>query len=155
MIRIEPPGRTLLQIEHIVCDMNGTLAVDGAVSDEVKENLGDLAKIARVHIITADTFGKARREFADLPIDLFIFRGAATAAKAAFVRRLGAQSCAAIGNGRNDEAMLRAAALSIVVMGPEGAAVPTLLEADIVAPSPEDALALLLHPKRIVATLRA
>ena len=38
----------------------------------------------------------------------------------------------AIGNGRNDEALLAGAALSIVVIGDEGCAARTLANADVV-----------------------
>ncbi len=61
----------------------------------------------------------------------------------------------AIGNGRNDRMMLDAAALGIAVCGAEGAAAETLEAADIVVGRIVDALDLLLHPKRLVATLRA
>jgi len=40
------------------------------------------------------------------------------------------------------------------VLGPEGLAVEAIREADLVTPSPEAALDLLLHPARLVATLR-
>lgn len=35
MIRIEVPGRGTLELEHLVPDLNGTLAVDGIVSEPV------------------------------------------------------------------------------------------------------------------------
>jgi soluble P-type ATPase len=50
--------------------------------------------------------------------------------------------------------MLRAAALGIAVMQGEGAAVETLLAADVAAPDIQSALGLLLNPARLVATLR-
>jgi len=49
---------------------------------------------------------------------------------------------------------LRAAALGICVLGAEGAAGAAVLAADIVVPDPLTALDLLLHPDRVVATLR-
>ena len=61
----------------------------------------------------------------------------------------------AIGNGRNDGPMLKAAALGIALVQQEGGAVETLLSADIVSTSILDALDLLSHPQRLVATLRA
>jgi len=155
MIRIFIPGRAPLYIEHVVCDMNGTLSVDGTVSDAVREKLRELANHLEIHVITANTFGTAGEQFKGVPLQLQIIKGAATRTKAEFVRRLGAASCAALGNGRNDEEMLQVAGLSIVVLGREGAAVPTLCAADIAVRSPEDAVDLLLNPKRIVATLRA
>ena len=60
----------------------------------------------------------------------------------------------AIGQGANDAAMLKEAALGICVMSQEGAAVETLLSADIVVPSILAAFDLLDKPLRIAATLR-
>jgi soluble P-type ATPase len=50
--------------------------------------------------------------------------------------------------------MLQAAALGICVLSAEGAAVETLLRADLVVPDIFAALELLERPLRIVATLR-
>jgi soluble P-type ATPase len=50
--------------------------------------------------------------------------------------------------------MLEEAALGIAVLGPEGLAVPALLAADVLVASIEDALDLLLNPRRLIATLR-
>lgn len=70
------------------------------------------------------------------------------------MRELGPRYCAAIGNGRNDEGMLREAELGIVVIGPEGAATATLVTADIVCRSIGDALELLVDDLALAATLR-
>jgi soluble P-type ATPase len=80
--------------------------------------------------------------------------GDQTEAKAEIIRAFGIAHTAAIGNGMNDEAMLREAAVGILVVGPEGAAVRSLLAADLVVGSIEDALDLLRFPKRLVASLR-
>jgi soluble P-type ATPase len=50
--------------------------------------------------------------------------------------------------------MLRAATLGIAVIGPEGAAGPTLVAADVVCRSVLDALDLLLDERALAATLR-
>jgi soluble P-type ATPase len=60
----------------------------------------------------------------------------------------------AIGNGRNDVAMLEAAALGIAVLGPEGTAGGAVAAADVVARSVQEALALLTEPRALTATLR-
>jgi soluble P-type ATPase len=74
--------------------------------------------------------------------------------KAAYVRRLGPDTVAAIGNGANDRAMCEIAALGIAVIGGEGAAASLIASADIVVTDIRDALALLLNPDRVRATLR-
>jgi len=71
--------------------------------------------------------------------------------KEKYVESLGAESVIAIGNGSNDTLMLSRAALGIMIMGPEGA---SLQAADIIARDTNTALDMLLHPKRLIATLR-
>ena len=74
--------------------------------------------------------------------------------KAVYVRELGAETVAAIGQGANDAAMLKAAAIGIAVLGEEGLAAEALLSADVVSADIYDALNLLEFPTRLVATLR-
>ena len=50
--------------------------------------------------------------------------------------------------------MIEHAALGIAVIGPEGSAVTSLLRADIAVSDIRAALELLVHPKRLIATLR-
>ena len=76
-------------------------------------------------------------------------------AKRTFLETLGADKTVAIGNGRNDEALIAGAALSIVVIGDEGCAAKTLASADVVCTNIRDALDLLIVPTRLVATLRS
>ena len=70
------------------------------------------------------------------------------------MEELGPERVAAIGNGANDAAMLRRAALGIAVMGGEGLAAACLNAADAIAPDIGTALDLLLWPRRLIATLR-
>ena len=154
MIRVEIPGRAPLEITHLALDLNGTLATDGEVPVEIEQRLRELTSAVAVHILTADTFGTASR-FAGLGAQLTVLGpGDQTATKAAAIRAFGAAHTAAIGNGMIDEAMLREAALGILVIGREGAAVRSLLAADLVVRSIEDALDLFRFPKRLVASLR-
>jgi P-type E1-E2 ATPase len=74
--------------------------------------------------------------------------------KAALVRDLGAASVVAVGNGANDALMLKEAALGIAVIEGEGASVAAVVNADVVCRSIRHALDLLLHPRRLSATLR-
>ncbi|MDY0148015.1 MAG: HAD family hydrolase [Halothiobacillus sp.] len=159
MLTVEIPGDfnggVRLSLAHLVLDYNGTLAEDGALILGVPERLVQLAEHMTIHVITADTHGSAAQKLAGLPVSLHILPpGAQSEAKAAFVRELGANLCVAIGNGRNDATMLQETALGLVVIQAEGAAQITVAAADIVSKSIEDALDLLLHPKRLIATLR-
>jgi len=155
MLDIEIPGAARLSLAHLVLDFNGTLAVDGRLLPGVADALRTLADPLDIHVLTADTFGTAGAALAGLPVRLAVLPpGQQDEAKRRHVEQLGAERCVAIGNGRNDRSMLAAAALGIVLVQHEGAALPTLLAADVVAPDILAALGLLLHPARLVATLR-
>jgi soluble P-type ATPase len=154
MIVLEIPGRGRVEMEHLVLDLNGTLAVDGVIPEVVAARIRELVASLRVHVLTADTFGTASGYAQEgLPVQV-LEPGDQVEGKARFVRRLGAARTVAIGNGMNDEGMLREACLGIVVIGREGAAKPALLAADLVVQSIEDGLDLLRFPGRLVASLR-
>lgn len=155
MVCADIPGFGALRIAYVVLDYNGTLAIDGRLIRGVKARLNRLAGSVALHVITADTFGKARASLRGVHCTLEILqRGGEDRAKAALVRRLGATRVACIGNGRNDRLMLRSAALGIATVQREGAAVEAVEAADIVVHDVRDALDLLLEPRRLVATLR-
>jgi P-type E1-E2 ATPase len=156
MIEISIPGDGSLRLSYLVMDYNGTLACNGALLEGVAERLTELARHLSLYVLTADTFGTARAVLADLPCTVHILpQVGQDHAKMAFVTQLGRGETVCIGNGRNDKLMLQAAALGIAIVGPEGAATDAVLAADIVAPSIQVALDLLLHPLRLVATLRS
>ena len=156
MLQFVIPGFGTLEFEHLVLDYNGTLACDGVLIEGVRERLERLAHDLHIHVVTADTFGKARSALAGMPCHLEVLPLASQdQAKRVYVQRLGCERVVAIGNGRNDRLMLWASALGIAVMQHEGAAAGTLVAADVVVPTITDALDLLTHPLRLVATLRS
>ena len=156
MIALAIPGFDTLELRHLVLDYNGTLALDGRLLPGVRDALAALADDIEIHVITADTFGMAGVELAGLPVNLTIIPEADQAeAKLAHIERLGAANAFAIGNGRNDRMMLAAAAVGVAVVQGEGGAAETVAEADVVATGIVDALDLLHHPKRLIATLRS
>jgi P-type E1-E2 ATPase len=155
MIELNIPGRGLIQLQHLVCDVNGTLAVDGQLLDGVKQRLSALRDRLTLHLLTADTHGK--QDIIDQQLNLRAVRiqpEFEAEQKANYVQQLGAGTSVAIGQGANDAGMLRTAALGICVLSPEGAAVETLLEADLVVANIYEALEILEKPLRIIATLR-
>ncbi|HMA68084.1 MAG TPA: ATPase P [Desulfosalsimonadaceae bacterium] len=150
------PGYGELRLEYLVMDYNGTLAIDGRLIDGAAQLLRRLSETLTLHVLTADTFGIARAGLEGLPCELTVLPKAdQRRGKLDFVERLGAGQCAAVGNGRNDQDMLKRAALGIAVMLEEGTAVETLMQADIVCPSIVSALELLANPLRLTATLRS
>jgi P-type E1-E2 ATPase len=157
MLEIAIPGKETLRLRRLALDVNGTLALDGALLPGVAERLRRLRRVLDVHLLTADTHGAQDRIDQELGLVATRLAAAAPGAeqKEAYIRALGADEVAAIGNGVNDALMLRAAALGIAVLGPEGLATAALREADVVVVRVEDALDLLLSPRRLSATLRA
>lgn len=156
MIEISIPGYRKLEIQHLVLDYNGTLACDGEIIRGVKESLEALSNEIQIHVVTADTFGKAGSRLEDYPCQLVVLPVENQAeAKLEYVERLGADSTACIGNGRNDRRMLKKSALGIAVVLVEGAAVETLQSADVVCTDILSALGLLTNPLRLTATLRS
>ena len=155
MLTISIPDSREITLEHLVLDMNGTLARDGVLLPGVKERLDQLKPLLAIHLITADTHGGGQEAARTLGIQFHKMQpGPGGPQKLALLQELGTESVAAIGNGVNDALMLKESALGIAVNGGEGAAVAAILAADIYVPNILDALALLLHPDRIRATLR-
>lgn len=154
-MKVDVPGYRVLDIETVVMDFNGTVAVDGAIREAVKQRIVRLAERYRVYVLTSDTQGTAAKELENLPVTLKIFSDARAAEyKRQIVEELGGSHCACIGNGNNDRLMFQAAALSIAVLETEGLYAPILRDADLLVRSGEDALDLLLDPKRLISGLR-
>jgi P-type E1-E2 ATPase len=155
MIRFDIPGVGDYAIEHLVMDVNGTLAVDGQLIEGVAEKIASLHGQLSIHLLTADTHG--RQAVIDQQLGLTAVRitpGGESLQKADYVRRLGSEKVAAIGQGANDAEMLVSARLGICVMSVEGVAKETLFASDLVVPTILSALELLEKPMRIAATLR-
>ena len=155
MIELEIPGRGSLQLQHLVSDVNGTLAVDGRLLAGPSRRIRALKDRLTVHLLTADMHDQQAE--IDFQLGLQAVRigpGNESAQKADYIRRLGAEHVIAIGQGSNDAEMLKAAAIGICVLSAEGTAVETLMSADLVLPDIDTALELLEKPIRMVASLR-
>jgi soluble P-type ATPase len=156
MLELEIPGFKDLRLTHLVLDYNGTLACDGRPLEGVQERLTTLADRLDILILTADTFGTVQGQVAGWPCRVEVIpQGEEAEAKLRWVRDLGAGQTVAVGNGRNDQLMLREAALGIIVVQTEGTAVEALVAADLAVPGILEALDLLLFPRRLKATLRS
>lgn len=152
MIQLDIPQWGVIELQHAVFDINGTLAIDGKPLPGVVDRLRRLAEHLSLHALTAGTHGNIAelQQLLDIPIQII----ESGEEKARYVQQLGAEHVVAFGNGRNDVRMLRLAALGVAILAGEGAAVGALQAADIVALGPVDAIDLLLNPKRLIATLR-
>lgn len=152
MIRIEIPGRGIIELHHAVFDVNGTLAVDGRPIPGVVDHLHILAEQLSLHALTAGTHGniaELKRAFG-FPLQKIV----TGVEKVRFVEQLGPAGVIAFGNGRNDVAMLRVAAIGVAILAGEGVAIEALQAADVLALGPVDAIDLVLKPKRLIAAIR-
>lgn len=149
------PGIGKIEIENVVFDYNGTLAVDGKLIEEVKELLRELKKYVNIQVLTADTYGTAKAECSELELSVSTFpREMASVAKRDIVESLGAEKTICVGNGVNDIEMFKVSKLSIAVIEKEGCSGKLMAHCDIVVASIKDALQLILSKDRVKATLR-
>lgn len=153
-IEVSVPGRDDLWLQFLLLDVNGTLTDRGDLIPGVQPRIQRLQSALDIQLLSADTFGNLD-DIAEQLGGLTINRISRGDDKAAIATRLGASACAAIGNGQNDTAMLRTAGLGIAVLGPEGTSPNALDAADIVTPTIEAGLDLLVDTAVLRATLRA
>lgn len=156
MFDLDIPGFGPVRLEYLVSDFTGTLSVDGRLIIGVKERLNKIGEFLEIHILTADTFGRAREELKEIKGRLIhILTGENhDLQKEAYVNKIGPEKTVAIGNGNNDRRMLKAAKIGIAVSEGEGCAVDAIMAVNIHVRSILDGLDLLLNPKRCKATLR-
>jgi len=76
----------------------------------VREKLNALSENLKVHVITSDTFGMAKKELEGVNCIIHVLEGKGhVLQKENYVLSLGADSVVALGNGNNDAKMLKAA----------------------------------------------
>jgi soluble P-type ATPase len=160
MIKLTIPGFGPLEIRRVVTDYTGTHSFKGVVRKSVGTRLARLAGLVEVHVLTADTFGTARRELARLPVKVHLLRDGRRndRDKQRFVLKCEPKHVAAFGNGNIDRLMLKtvrdAGGLAVAVDNGEGCALDAIRSANIFIHGSEQALDLLLEPDRCKATLR-
>jgi len=154
MILIQRPGEAPLEIDFVLLDFEGALALDRRIHPKAKDKINLLSKRAKIHILVrgeeediGDVLRKLKAEV------IYLKEGKASERKLELLRRLGAKRSVAIGNGLDDAPMMEEAGLAICILGKEGASVETLKKADIVVTNIVDALDFLLKPMRHKATL--
>jgi len=152
MIRIDIPLRGIVELQHAVFDVNGTLAVDGKPIPGVTDRLKALGEHLSLHVLTAGTHGNIAELERVLGFPLHMIRIGEE--KVHYVEQLGPASVIAFGNGMNDVGMLRLAAIGVAVLAGEGVSIDALQAADVLVLGPVEAIDLVLNPKRLVATLR-
>lgn len=149
------PGIGKIEIENVVFDYNGTIAVDGKLIDEAKELIIKLKEYANIYILTADTYGTVKKECMELGVEVLTFpKEMVCLSKKEIVEKLGAEKTICVGNGFNDIEMFKICKISIAVMENEGCSGKLLAYSDIVTKSIKDAINIVLSKNRMKATLR-
>jgi len=155
LIEVNIPGRGQYRFEHLVLDLNGTIALDGEIIEGVESRLHWLSNLLNISIVTADTHGSAQRLGKSLRIKIHkVDPGDEQAQKGKLISKLGSETTVSIGNGSNDASMLKKSVLGICVLGPEGTSSEAIANCDLVVSDINAALDLLLKPDRLIATLR-
>ena len=156
LIELNIPNLGTIQLYHLVCDVNGTLAIDGRLIDGVSRKLTVLSDRLQIHLLTADTHGQQKVIDAQLGLKAGrILSGDESGAKADYIRELGPEQVVAIGQGANDAGMLKEAAIGIAIFSMEGLSSQALHAADVFVTDIHAAFDLLEKPIRLVATLRS
>ncbi len=155
MLEIEIPGKGKINIENIVFDYNGTLALNGKLDEKAKSYLLKLKELVDIYILTADTYGTVIKECEELELKVKVFpKEGSSSFKKKIVSSLKGGKIA-VGNGFNDIEMFKISDLSIAIIGKEGCCSKLLNYADIVVCSIDDLFGLFFNTSRIKATLRS
>jgi len=147
------PGQEPFEINTLILDLNGTLSVGGVVPEGVKERLDTVQELGfQVVFFTGNTRNDADELATQLGIEWKLAQTAED--KRDLAVEIGADTCVSIGNGLIDLELTKTVRLSIVTLQAEGVHTQTLLAADIVVPSINDALDLFIDSNRLIATMR-
>ncbi len=154
MIPIERPGVHPLEIEFILVDFEGTLAIDRRVHPKAKDKINLLSKRARIYILTKEKKELIEERLRKVRAEIvYLTEGDSLQRKLDLLHQLGSARCVAIGNGVDDAAMIKEAGIGISIIGKEGSSGEAIKNADLVFTDILDALDFLLKPLRQQATL--
>lgn len=155
MISVDIPGVGNIEIENLVLDYNGTLATGGIFIEGLVGLMSELAQKIKLFVITADTFGNVEKELKHLPIEIIKIRNVDERnEKLKLIQSLRPEVTVSVGNGSNDEYMLKESIVGVAIIGKEGCSKKALESADLVINDIKSALELLVYPNRLKATLR-
>lgn len=148
------PEVGFIEINTIVLDLNGTLAVKGKIVEGVRSRIAKLKDMGiNIVLFTGDQRGNAENLCNELGIDLK--KAVSEKEKEQFFLELDIEKAAAIGNARIDIGKFEHAKLSIATLQAEGIHTGILQHVDIIVPSINDALDLFIDSNSLEATMRA
>ena len=154
MITIERPGLNPLEIEFVLIDFEGTLAIDRRVHSKAKDKINLLSKRTTIYILTKEKKELIEERLRKVKAEIiYLAEGGSSQRKLDLIHRLGPTQSVAIGNGEDDVAMIKEASIGISILGKEGSSGEALKNADLVFTDILDALDFLLKPLRQKTTL--
>jgi len=154
MIPIERPGLDPLEIESVLLDFDGTLAIDRRVHPKAKDKINLLSKRTNLYVLTTQKKELIEERLRKVKAEIiYLAEGDSSRRKLDLLRQLGPSRCVAIGNGMDDAAMIQEAGIGICIIGKEGTSGEAMNNADLVFTDILDALDFLLKPLRQKATL--
>ncbi len=154
MILIERPGQEPLEIDHLLIDFEGTLAMDRRVHPKAKDKINLLSKRLKIYIFVKEEKERAEEVLKKVKAEIiFLNKGEASKQKLELIQSLGSFRTAVIGNGIDDLSIIKEAALGMVILGKEGTSGALIQIANLVFTDVIDALDFLLKPLRQRATL--
>lgn len=106
----------------------------------------------KLYLFTGDQRGTASQQAAELGIELMFAK--TTAEKAACAKKCNFETTVAIGNARIDIGTFENAKIKIATLQKEGIHAAIIKHVDIIIPSINDALDLLINPDSFNATMR-
>jgi soluble P-type ATPase len=154
MIVIQRPGQEPLEIDFILIDFEGTLAMDRRVHPKAKDKINLLSKRAKIYILFKAEKEQVMEVLKKVKAEVIrLAEGEGSQEKLSLLRQLGSDRAVAIGNGADDALMLEEAGFGICVIGKEGSSSVAMKQADVVVSDILDGLDFLLKPLRQKATL--
>lgn len=110
MVSFTIPDVGRIELENAVFDLNGTIAVDAMIPNDVKARLDEFSQNLHIYLLAADTYGTVKEVVSGLPIEVVkISPVDESKKKLDFILRIGKEKTIAIGNGSNDVLMLKEA----------------------------------------------
>ena len=109
-MKIDIPGRSTIEIENVILDYNGTIAIDGVLIDGVRQKINQLSSLVNFHVITADTYGTVTSQLEGVNCKVInLSTNDKYATKLDYLLALGKKSTLCVGNGYNDRIILKEA----------------------------------------------
>lgn len=152
-MKYNPVGVGEIELENIILDLNGTLAVGGVLVDGVEVRLLKLKELGyKLFLFTGDLRGNAAILADKIGVEVQLATN--TEEKEALTKKLDVNKTVAIGNARIDIGTFSSTKLRIATLQAEGIHADILKYVDVIVPSINDALDLLIDPNIFNATMR-